>query len=296
MKKRYLFLPTLLIITILSFSTKTVYAKTSYFLIDYNNPEYKINSVKLSAKELYNTSKEVELYNLKYKDRLILFSILPNATMWKEISQDELKSKQIDFKTLAKTFENGFDSYLKLDWDNSSTIKRDDIIIVIHKNNKYMAANFCLSEYFALTKDPLLFPNQMGEGFINVNSPMLSAKDFEALFFQKYKTKSPNVWLDVSDNLSKYYFFRRPLNFLSGVEEVAGKKAYRFWHYSDWRVYDGYNTLRGVDRFLFIPEIGIVAGSYDFWFGKNISNSKLEANYLAEKLMYPIEINGEPIK
>lgn len=299
MKTRYLFLPIVLVITLLLFSSQAVYAKPFYFLIDFKSSEYKVNTIKLSAKELYGFSGEVELYNLKYKDRLILFSVLPSGTIWKEISKSEFQSKSVNFKSTTDFFEKGFQSYLNSDWENTRGIKRDDIRLVIQKDGKYLAANFCIGEYFVLPKDQLLFPNQMGDAFININSPILSTKDFEKLFSQKYKQKSPNFWQENGYMISYFSFFRKPLNFMSGTIDIAGKKAYRFWHYSDWSVEDGYNTQRGVDRFLYIPELGIVGGSYDFWFAKNIKGKafvSLSDNYLEEKVMLPIEINGVSVK
>ncbi len=282
-------------ITLLLLIGSKTEARQFYFLIDLKSPMYKVNKVKLSAKKLYGTSTEIELYNLMFEDRLILFSILPSTTKWKEIDPKELQNKLIDFNRLKDVFEKGFQVYLKSDSENTTGIKRDDIDLVIVKDGKYLVANFCLSEYFVTLKNPLLFPNQMGDAFININSPLLSVKEFEALFNEKFKRQSPNLLTDVGYTIMDYPFFRKPLNFLAGIENVAGKKAYRYWHYTDWRVSDGYNIQRGVDRFLYVPEFGIIAGSYDFWFAKNLKGKAfgdLSRNYFAEKIMYPIEING----
>lgn len=286
------------IIALLSFTQLKVYANNIYFNIDLKSAVYKVNTVKLSAKELYGTADEVELYNLIFKDRLILFSVLPSTLKWKEITAAEFKDKQINFEQLQQLMEKGFQAYLKSAGENNEQTKRNDITLVITKDGKYLAANFCLTEYFVLIKDPLLFANQLGDVFINTETPMLGVKAFETLFKQKFKHSSPNQWQDVSYTLGSYPFFNKPLNFLSGTEELVGKKAYRFWHYADWRVSDGYNKQRGIDRFLYVPDLGIVAGSYDFWFAKNVRKltfSTLSTNYLTEKVMYPVLINGKVV-
>lgn len=33
-----------------------------------------------------------------------------------------------------------------------------------------------------------------------------------------------------------------------------------------WWAIDGYNVNRGIDRLIYIPNLGIVGGSYDFYF------------------------------
>ncbi|WP_152969641.1 hypothetical protein [Pedobacter sp. Hv1] len=298
MKKSYKILLFLVAIIAFVIVNHTVQAKNSYFLLDTKSDAYSVNRVTLSAKQLYNLPVEVELYNLHYKDRLLLFSVLPAKVKWVEIDENELKSGLIDFKALDQLFERSLQASLKAEYSNTDRIKREDIKIVLAKNGKYLAANFCISEYFVIANNPLLFPNQMGEAFINIKSPILNVKDFEILFKQTFKKNSPNAIGDPDHHMMSYPFFVKPLNFLSGTTTILAKKAYRFWHYSDWRVMDGYNTQRGAERFLYVPELGIVAGSYDFWFAKQVNSlvyEKFMDNYLAERMMYPTSMNGVPV-
>lgn len=299
MKKSQKILLFLIAIIAFLFVNHTVQAKDSYFLLDTKSDTYTVDSVTLSAKQLYNLPVEVELYNLRYKDRLLLFSVLPAKLKWIEIDENELKSGLIDFKALDQLFERSLQGSLKAEYSNADRIKREDIKIVLTKNGKYLAANFCISEYFVIVNNPLLFPNQMGEAFINIKSPLLSVKDFEILFKQTFKKNSPNAIGDSYHNMMSYPFFVKPLNFLSGTTTILAKKAYRFWHYSDWSIIDGYNTQRGAERFLYVPELGIIAGSYDFYFAKHVNSlvyEKFMDNYLSERMMYPTSINGIPVE
>ena len=85
----------------------------------------------------------------------------------------------------------------------------------------------------------------------------------------------------------------RPLNFLSAKIAVGNYTAYKFWQFSDWRVADGTNSRRGIDRFLYIPELGIVGGSFDFWFNAlGISSKEIMKNYLSEDVILPVSINN----
>src|SRR5690606_24074194 len=87
--------------------------------------------------------------------------------------------------------------------------------------------------------------------------------------------------------------------YLSRVFDINGEKAYQFWSFTDWRGQDNLKLHRGIDRFVYMPQKGIVAGSYDFWFlfvnswsfienGRdrhNKTKEELWQNVLQEKVM-----------
>lgn len=83
-------------------------------------------------------------------------------------------------------------------------------------------------------------------------------------------------------------------NYLSKEYLIKGNKAYQFWTLDGWWYYDGLNEYRGIDRFVYIPEKGIVGGSYDFYFGYekgySISNAILWDNIINEKVMIAEEL------
>jgi len=54
--------------------------------------------------------------------------------------------------------------------------------------------------------------------------------------------------------------------YLSRILEINGEQAYQFWTLTDWSSPSSYSYNRGVDRFVYMPDKGIVGGSYDFYF------------------------------
>lgn len=135
--------------------------------------------------------------------------------------------------------------------------------------------------YIADIRSPLITPL----GVINVSEPKVSIKQMEEVFkssiprafsfgYSRSQIKNLNVIYSVHNYLSKEYL-------------IKGNKAYQFWTLDGWWYYDGLNEYRGIDRFVYIPEKGIVGGSYDFYFGYekgySISNAILWDNIINEK-------------
>lgn len=290
----------LLLFSMNAITSRAQEKNSKYFLIDFNSIDYKVNAVTLSAKELYGFDEKFELFNVISKNTLILFTVMPTHKPWVEVDINKLQGEEMRIGSLDSLFKNV--SNQNLSNKNVTLLKRNDIKVILHKNGKYIMSDYCLTEYFIITNTPLMFPNQSASCFINITTPKFSADQFERDYRKFYKTYSANAieskrWSGTTFLFQPFY--DKPLLFLSSTTKVDNKEAFKFWTYLDWRVADGPNVQRGIDRFLYIPLIGIVGGSYDFWFNeekKSISYDKLMKNYLAEKVMYPIEINGEPVK
>jgi hypothetical protein len=274
--------------------------QTTYFIINPETSEYKVNTVVLETKRLYDYAPPIELFNLQSDEKsLILFSVLPSNSIsgnWTEIDLKGLKNI-IDYAALKKKTEQRFKTFLDSGRKNADELKRDDIKLIIKKNGKYLVSNYCVTEYFVIINQAMMFPNQMGNIFINIQSPPLTVQSFENHYKELYHDYSANAIISANATGSSFLLppFQQPLLFLSGIMKVNEKKAYRFWQLSDWRIADGLNFRRGIDRFLYQPEVGIVGGSFDFWFKKSISQDILFKNYLSEELLYPISINGAKV-
>lgn len=274
--------------------------ETTYFIINPETPEYKVNTVVLETKRLYDYTLPIELFNLQSDEKsLILFSVLPSKSIsssWTEIDLKGLKNI-IDYPALKKKTEQRFKTFLDSGRKNSDELKRDDIKLIIKKDGRYLVSNYYITEYFAIINQPMMFPNQMGNIFINIQSPPLTVQSFENRYKELYHEYSANAISSANATGSSFLLppFQQPLLFLSGTLDINKKKAYRFWQLSDWRIADGLNFRRGIDRFLYQPEVGIVGGSYDFWFKNSISQDILLKNYLSEELLYPISINGAKV-
>lgn len=266
-----------------------------YFLIDLKSTDYTVDVVELNSKALYGIDLKVELYNVHYdENKLVLFSILPvqSKESWSEIKIESINP--VHLTDLKKIHENGFQTYKQSGSQNSDLLKRNDIQLIIKKNGKYFVSNYCITEFFYIIDQNLVFPNLMGNIYINVKSPIFTVKDYESKYQEVYNHYSANV-INASGTTSLTQPLERPLNFYSGLVHVSTHTAYRFWQFSDWRVIDSPNSRRGVDRFLYIPKIGVVGGSFDFWFKKYDSLEHLKQNYLSEKVMLPVSINGKPL-
>jgi hypothetical protein len=80
-------------------------------------------------------------------------------------------------------------------------------------------------------------------------------------------------------------------NYLSKEFSIKGNKAYQFWTFDGWWSVDGYNEHRGIDRFLYIPDKGIVGGSFDFYFRLKPKNSSNEHYIASNGLLWNNIIN-----
>ena len=84
--------------------------------------------------------------------------------------------------------------------------------------------------------------------------------------------------------------------------KIKNQNAYQFWTFDGWWAIDGYNVNRGIDRLIYIPNLGIVGGSYDFYFELKpramydnviplpVDEEKLWDNIINEKIMIAEEL------
>lgn len=258
--------------------------------------------VELSTKPLYQVDQKIQLFNVFLNDyTLVLFSVLPeqqsNGPSWKEVNIAE--EKVMTRQDLIQVNENGKKAYLNSGLQNYSDLKRTDMTIVVHhKNGKYLAAQNCIVEFFTLVDQDLMFPNEMGIFYINTKSSTLSAKEFEMCYQKIYNEYSVNV--AISANLTGSSIIKspgeRPSLFLSKSFLIADQPIFQFWSFTNWHIADGLNGYRGIDRFIYMPGKGIVAGSFDFYFRKGLDNNTSLSNYLNEELMLPVKINDKEVK
>ncbi|WP_025142343.1 hypothetical protein [Pedobacter jeongneungensis] len=264
-----------------------------YFLIDVEDPSYKTTEVNLSAEKLYRTKDQIRLYNIRFDSlSLILFTVFNPGNSLKEIDIKAGGRKIISLQDLKNIFTNGFSEYIKSGGYNDSYLKRCDIGIIIRKGNKFFEASDAFAEYFRINEQALIFPNSMGNIFINTLSPVLSVKDFEDKYRTVYGGFSPNciVSKKTSGTTSLKRPLEKPLLFNSGKVKILGYDAYRFWQFSDWPTIDSDNHKRGIDRFLFVKGVGIIGGSYDAWY-EQAGTAGLIKNYVQEDVMIPVSLD-----
>lgn len=268
-------------------------AGIKYFVLDSGQPGYKVTLVRLNGKQLYGIDSPVELYNLQYdKDHLILFSVLPVKSVgWKEIKH--LPEGILDFKSLSNTFKESLDIYINSKGRNFNHLKRDNIKLILNKEGKMLESIYCVSEFFIINNKPVVFPNETWNAFINIQSPFITVKEFEQRNKDISGKFSENAVISTNQTGSTFLSgpFQRPLLFTSEKFKFENWTAYKFWQFSDWRVADGYNVKRGIDRFVYVPDIGIIGGSFDFYFQRKVPQDQIMDNYLSEKLIMPASGN-----
>ncbi|HEX8461661.1 MAG TPA: hypothetical protein VF623_09530 [Segetibacter sp.] len=265
---------------------------TAYILLDSKELGDSIATHEVTLKRSLYTQPQtdliVKIYNVLFnKKYLAVFSVMPsllsNEPLWKKVNVDTLKIKPIRLPQLHELMLSRFKSYPQVSkgvldklkyWNYSLIIKR--------KDGYYMNKTDCITEFFTLA-DKVSKPTAHT---ISLNTPMLSTAEYESAFRRKEGTYSSNY------RYSKNFSFndelkRNPMLHLSYKISAQGKTRYKFWLLDNWSA-DYHNADRGMDRFLFDPEIGVVGASYDFFLpdvialtSKNI-NSKA-ATYSANK-------------
>src|SRR5690606_39188885 len=92
--------------------------------------------------------------------------------------------------------------------------------------------------------------------------------------------------LDSYQNIySTFDRIRDRREYLSRKFDYKGYRAYQFWTYMDWiHPMSLYYYERGIDRFVYIPEKGVVGGSFDFYFLFHHRDIKLNMTRFRENI------------
>jgi len=275
-----------------------------YFLLDNLKTDFKVNQYTLDTKDLYNIKKDINVFNIFIsKENILLLSVLPDldekilpkmderGNNWMIIDYDKIKDK---------IFSKGQTLNILSDWkmNNTPEKKTFQYKLIKKENGSYYVSKICLTEFFSIAN--LESPFVSAYGTINTSEKKVTIQQME----NSFKQQIPNQKFimdprdaDLSRNIDIPYSFR---NYLSKESIVKGNKAYQFWTFDGWWMHDGYDEHRGIDRFLYIPEKGIVGGSFDFYFKlkpKNSSNEYYTAtsallwnNIINEKIMIAKEL------
>lgn len=275
-----------------------------YLLLDDLKTNFKINEYTLDTKDLYNIQKDINVFNIFIsKENILLLSVLPDldenilprmderGNNWMIINYDKIKDKVFSKEKMLSMLS---------DWkmNNTSEKKTFQYKLIKKENGSYYVSKKCLTEFFSIAN--LESPLVSTYGTINISEKKVTIQQMEKSFkkqipSQKFIMDPRDA--DLSKNIDIPYSFR---NYLSKELVIKGKKAYQFWTFDGWWMQDGYDEHRGIDRFLYIPDKGIVGGSYDFYFKlkpKNSSNEYYTAtngllwnNIINEKIMIAKEL------
>lgn len=253
-RKKY-FVLIAIFFSILSYSQK-------YFLLDSLKANFSVKEYTLNTKEIYKIDKQIKIYNIFVsKNNILLLTVFPSLES-KQGSWTVLEEKDFLKNTFSKNqILNLVTDFLEGNLNEKKTLKYN---IVKKDNGKYFVSNLCLLEFFSIQN--YLYPIISNESVINLSDKELSIKKMKESFEKQFPKE--NFILDIRKNdrvknLDNQYIFK---NYLSKKYKIKNQDAYQFWTFDGWWYIDGYNDYRGIDRFVYIPNIGIVGGSYDFYF------------------------------
>ncbi|MFC3196938.1 hypothetical protein ACFOET_04850 [Parapedobacter deserti] len=276
--------------------------RTQYVMLDMLDSLYDLNRYTLNAQDLYGVDETIEIYNI-HAAGLVLFSILPDFTSdknWSEVDLNEIQDQVFGERSLRRELGNRIAS------ENSKDKKTLQYSLVKSEGGKYFRSNQCLAEFFFIDTYPSLF--NVPYGTINTGQDTLSIQQMKNVYREtlnipgQWSFPMDVRWLGGTLLLPNRLLLQR--EYLSREFEIDGEKAYQFWTFTDWNTHDGYNLHRGIDRFIYMPEKGVVGGSYDFWFlyfdtwsnppierkRNNKTKEELWQNVLEEKVMLAEEL------
>ncbi|WP_228457594.1 MULTISPECIES: hypothetical protein [Chryseobacterium] len=292
------------IILTITLLISNLFLAQEYFLLDDLKTNFKINKYTLDTKDLYNIQKDINVFNIFIsKENILLLSVLPDldekilhrmderGNNWMIINYDKIKDKVFSKEKILSMLS---------DWkmNNTPEKKTFQYKLIKKENGSYYVSKKCLTEFFSIAN--LESPLVSTYATINISEKKVTIQQMEKSFkkqipSQKFIMDPRDA--DLSKNIDIPYSFR---NYLSKELLIKGKKAYQFWTFDGWWMQDGYDEHRGIDRFLYIPDKGIVGGSYDFYFKlkpKNSSNEYYTAtngllwnNIINEKIMIAKEL------
>jgi hypothetical protein len=247
-----------------------------YFIIN-SNPGVEITKVELSSgpvSECDQNTYHAELYNVHLTPgRLLLFTLLPTgkdfAVHWKPIDITNMASYILSGKQLDSIHFAGIEKFKRSGFRNRGDVKMEHINLIKKvKDSYYTNEGDCLTELF-VTQPPKPnsgFANQTPFCFIDTSNVALTIRDFESSYLKISGSYSYNY--DRSEGyISVNQVFNIPLLILAKKKKVLDLDAYYFWTLDTWSE-DGKNSSRGVDRLVYNPTIGIIAGEYTSYFRK----------------------------
>ena len=287
MRKFFIFL--LLVFYFVCFGQQNIVDHTiknydKFYLLDDLASEFEVKSYKLNTKELYGIDKTVEMYNLLDGSTITLFSILPwKGENWIKVNFDAVKDKVVPKKNVYLSLRDDLEKSSKYLFKHG---------IVKKVGDDYYIPVVCLTERFLVRSYEL--PFIVDKTAINTLEKPVTIKEMKEYWDKTIPKYSFPLDIRKAGSTGIDYVTER--FYLSKKCSIKTDTAYQFWSYVPWSVWDGYNKQRGIDRFVYIPNKGIVGGSYDFYFEFNlaqegkISRDKLWDNIINEKVMLAEEL------
>ena len=167
--------------------------------------------------------------------------------------------------------------------------KRQEYKLIKKEKGVYYVSKYCLTEFFNIAN--IKFPLISKYGVINIVDQKVTIKQMLESFEKQFPSKHFEMDVRTDDFLYDSDVAYSTKNYLSKEINLRIGKAYQFWTFDGWWIRDGYNLSRGIDRFLYIPNKGIVGGSFDFYFRLKPKNSTNEYFTLQDDILWENIIN-----
>jgi len=259
-------------------------SQIKYFIYEKDNKEFESSDYKLNTKSLYKIDREVRIFNIMTKVHtfigkkgiyngqhdynIMLFSVLPDLSGtedWVKINLDTIRSSIIDFTKLKELHKKNTLSYFN-NVAKETTKYFNEYKIIVKEGTDYFMPKNCLLQFYSVRNRPQIFTNVYGT--INTQDSTCSILDFEKIFKGAYPDSPFPLFRMGEDPLSFLEWARDRREYLSKKIVLRDSlTAYQFWTYVDWTQDDyKYDIERGIDRFVYLPNKGIIGGSFDFYF------------------------------
>lgn len=241
-----------------------------YISLELLDSLYEVNCYTLNTLDLYGVDETIEVYNVKTVG-LLLLSVMPDfmsESNWTEVNFEDISAGMLTEWELERISHSPL--FRKSDYYGSES-KTMAFQLVKEESESYSVSNVCLAEMFAPTHyssnvHPAIF--NVRQGFLNIYQTPITVSEMMEVYGKSPGLLNGGVFpLDFRNGTTvmpnRIYLERE---YLSRTLEINGEAAYQFWTLTDWSSPWSYGYNRGVDRFIYIPEKGIVGGSYDFYF------------------------------
>lgn len=241
-----------------------MYPEKEFIHLDSLNTN-QVKEYTLKTKDIYNVDTEIKMYNIFIgNNKILLLSVLPDYEkpnhLWQEINVQEIpKNKILSANQVEHLAINDF--FFDENFYNGKTFRYK---IIKNENGKFFVSHQCLTEAFAIVE----YPHSMVApyGMLNKMEQTTSIEDMRQVFTKQFSSMS--FPLDIRESGMLFIVDSKFVvkNYLSKTYKINNHKAYQFWTMMGWYGHDTNNQERGIDRLVYIDGLGIVGGSYDFYF------------------------------
>ncbi|MFD2599494.1 hypothetical protein ACFSQ3_11070 [Sphingobacterium corticis] len=276
--------------------------------------QYVVKNYTFKTDQLYKKNYSVEAYNIifdkpdhRYK-RIALLTVLPDVVtgeLWFPIDSAEAFAERKPIGSLSYlAFPNmGY-------YEGMTNMQRkffNQYFVVVKKDGKYYRSKNCLLEIFEVKSVDPLMPTLYGQ--LNLTDHKLSIQSYADIYARSYPFEILPLSISHTGEIANVEEgWRICREYLSDTLAINGKKAYKFWTSGFMNVSHGPDFTRGIDRFIYMPDLGIVGGSYDFHFKRhyrhpdtrpypeqpnNLTEDEWRKNVMEEKVMLAEELKSK---